>query len=446
MGKLFGTDGIRGIAYEFLTAELCEKIGAALGSILNKQSRSPRAVIGGDTRESYGMLLDALSGGLARMGVNVHIAGTVPTPAIAFFTASCDFDAGIMISASHNPYEYNGIKIFGRGGFKLSDEQEAQIEALMENDTLVSAQAKTGKIISDASLLKKYVDYLKTFAPSNKSTPRAVIDCANGSACATAKDVFQFLGKDAVFIGISPDGRNINDKCGSTNLSLLAKKVTQTGADIGIAFDGDADRFLALDERGREIDGDFVLAILADCLYEKGALLKNTVVGTVTTNYGFCEFARNHGYAFSATKVGDRYVLEEMERAGYSLGGEQSGHIIIREAATTGDGQLTALYVLSRMAQTGKALSELASVMKKYPQYTANIAATENEKSKLKNNERVASVIEDAKKLLAGSGRILVRPSGTEPVVRIMVESRDEKIAKSVCDEAAEKIKKIIES
>ena len=444
MGKFFGTDGVRGIAYEFLNAELAEKIGTALGCVLRKQSDLPRAVIGGDTRESYGMLLDALTRGLTEMGVNVHIAGTVPTPAIAYFTASCGFDGGIMISASHNPYEYNGIKILGKGGFKLSDEQENEIEDIIENGCCMSKSAQVGEIINDTALLQKYICYLKDFAPKENCILRAVIDCANGSAVASAKDVFAFLGKDTIFIGDSPNGKNINDKCGSTHLSLLAQRVVENGADIGIAFDGDADRFLAIDENGCEIDGDFVLAILADSLKEKGRLCKNTVVGTVTTNYGFGEFAKKNGYNFSATKVGDRYVLEELERGGYSLGGEQSGHTIIREAATTGDGQLTALYILSRMAETGKTLSELARIMRKYPQYTANLKVSDEGKRKIKDDERISAIIKDAESRLADNGRILVRPSGTEPVVRIMVESLDEDTAREVCEETAKRIETIL--
>lgn len=444
MGKFFGTDGVRGIANEFLNGELAEKIGAAFGSVLRKRSESPSVVIGGDTRESYGMLLDALTKGLTAMGVNVHIAGTVPTPAIAYFTANCGFDGGIMISASHNPYEYNGIKILDRGGFKLSDEQEEAIEDIMESQCCISKSAQTGKTINAPSLLQKYIRYLKSFSFKNSRTIRAVIDCANGSASASAKDVFAFLGKDTLFIGDSPDGKNINAGCGSTHLTFLAQKVVETGADIGIAFDGDADRFLAIDEKGCEIDGDFILAILADSLNEKERLYKNTVIGTVTTNYGFVEFAKKNGYNFSPTKVGDRYVLEEIENGGYSLGGEQSGHTIIREAATTGDGQLTALYVLARMAETGKSLSELASVMKKYPQYTVNISVSDEGKRRIAIDEGVIAVIKEAESRLGDGGRILVRPSGTEPVVRIMVESLNEDTARAVCEETAKKIKDLL--
>ena len=446
MGKYFGTDGVRGVAYEFLNADLAEKIGLAFGSILLRQADSPRVVIGGDTRESYGMLLDSLTRGLTAMGAEVHVAGTVPTPAIAYLTAKCGFDGGIMISASHNPYEYNGIKILGSGGFKLSDEQENEIEEIIENGFPARPSIHTGRIINDDTLFQKYTAYLQGFAPEKKSTVRAVIDCANGSATATAKDVFAFLGENTVFIGDSPNGKNINDGCGSTHLPLLAEKVVQMGADIGIAFDGDADRFLAIDEKGREVDGDAVLAILAESLKEKGRLYENTVVGTVATNYGFNEFANAGGYNFIATKVGDRYILEQMERGGYSLGGEQSGHTIIREAATTGDGQLTALYILSRMAETGKTLSELAKVFKKYPQHTVNLRVSDEGKKRMASDERIDAIIKDAQACLTGNGRILVRPSGTEPVVRIMVESIDENTAQTLCCDVAEKIKSILDN
>lgn len=442
MKKLFGTDGIRGIAYEFLTEELAVKVGEALGSILKDNTRSPTVVIGGDTRESYGMLLSALTEGLVRVGANVHVAGTVPTPAIAYFTATLGFDAGVMISASHNPYRYNGIKILARGGFKLSDEEELEIERLVDYGKF-SESGQRGKVTRDKSLLEKYVAHLKSFGPEAKTDLRAVIDCANGSAAATAREVFSFLGKDTVFIGTSPDGRNINDGCGSTDLSLLSRTVTALGADIGIAFDGDADRFLAVDERGNEVDGDFVLAILAEGLKEKGRLCKMGLVGTVTSNMGLAEFAKDIGCNFVAAKVGDRYVLEEMERCGYSLGGEQSGHTIIREAATTGDGQLTALYVLLRMAETAKPLSSLASVMRRYPQHTVNVAANAEAKERIASDAQISELI-DLERARIGHGRILVRASGTEPVVRIMVEAPEAQTAKAVCESIANRLRVIL--
>ncbi len=444
MKKLFGTDGIRGLAYEFLTSELARKVGIALGILLKRQNDAPRVVIGGDTRESYNMLCEALSDGLTACGVNVSVVGTVPTPAIAYFTAKCDFNAGIMISASHNPYEYNGIKIFAEGGFKLSDEKENEIEEMIYAAPFLPETDSKGEVIYTPELRDKYIEYMKNYAPTEDTGIFAVIDCANGSAFATAKEIFSFLGEKTVFLGISPDGKNINKDCGSTKLNLLSDKVKELHADIGLAFDGDADRFLAIDEMGNEIDGDFILAILAESLREKKRLNMQTIVGTVMTNYGFCKFANDNNYIFIPTKVGDRYVLEEIESAGYSIGGEQSGHTIIREAATTGDGQLTALYLLSRMAETKKSLSSLAKIMKRFPQHMVNIKATNEEKEKIKSDERILSLIKNAEALLSDTGRILVRPSGTEPVVRIMVESLDEALAASLSAELSEKIKAII--
>ena len=444
MKKLFGTDGVRGKVNEFLTEELAENVGRALGAILTRENAIPRVVIGGDTRESYAMLMSALAKGLTEHGVNVYEVGTLPTPAIAYLTANENFDAGIMISASHNPYEYNGIKIFAGGGFKLSDENEEEIEQMIYEGRHISNADAHGKFQRAPELLSKYIDYMKTKIPQTKLDIFAVIDCANGSSTATAKDIFSFLGNRTLYLGVSPDGRNINDGCGSTHLDLLAEKVKELHADIGIAFDGDADRFLAIDESGNEVDGDYILAILAKSLFEKGKLTHNTVVGTVMTNYGFSKFAEKHGFRFIPTRVGDRYVLEEIEKCGYALGGEQSGHTIIREAATTGDGQLTALYLLARMAETGKPLSALADIMQRFPQCTINVNADENGKALIKTDSRIAAIIDDARIRLGEDGRILVRPSGTEPVVRIMVESLEPALAKSICEDVSTKITELL--
>lgn len=445
MKKLFGTDGVRGLAHELLDNGLAKNIGAALGIILKRENGAPRVVIGGDTRESYNDILEALTYGLSEKGIDVNIVGTVPTPAIAYFTAKCGFDAGIMISASHNPYEYNGIKIFARGGFKLSDAAEEEIEELIFSGIPQVESSNPGKTVYDSTLRDEYIKHLKKHAPQTKLDILAVIDCANGSATATAKEVFSFLGDETVFLGISPDGNNINKACGSTHIPILAQRVVELGADIGLAFDGDADRFLAVDERGCEVDGDFVLAILAESLREKGRLPGEAIVGTIMSNYGLSQFAKDRGYNFFSTKVGDRYILEEIEKCGYALGGEQSGHTIIRESATTGDGQLTALYLLSRMAETGKTLSSLASLMKRFPQHTVNISATAEQKVKIKTDNRISAIIEDIEQRLLNSGRIIVRPSGTEPVVRIMVENLDENTAASLCLEAAKRIQEVLE-
>lgn len=444
MRKLFGTDGVRGIAGEFLTYSLAESIGFALGKILKEEGKSEgRVIIGTDTRESRIFLKEALAKGLSRTGARAFDLGVVSTPAVAYLTKKHGYNAGVMISASHNSYEYNGIKIFGSDGFKLTDEEEERIEALIFSEPLPDTEC--GINLTDATELKdEYAEYLKSHISCDLSGIRAVVDCAHGSAYSTAKEIFDSAGLSAEYIGCEPDGVNINRGCGSTHLSLLREKVLEIGADIGLAFDGDADRFLAIDEFGNEIDGDYVLAILSLALREEGKLNADTVVGTVMSNYGFTKFAADNALNFVATKVGDRYVLEEMEKMGYSLGGEQSGHVIIREAATTGDGQLTAVYLLNRLAKTKKPLSELASVMKKYPQHMVNVHADADGKRAFREDERIKAIIVDAEKKLGTTGRILVRPSGTEPVVRIMVESMDPEIAVSLCESVANKIKTIL--
>ena len=446
MRKLFGTDGVRGIAGEFLSYNLAESIGFALGKILREEGKeNPRVLIGTDTRESRIFLKEAIAKGLSRTSSVCFDAGVVSTPAVAYVTRTEKFDAGVMISASHNSYEYNGIKIFGPDGFKLTDEEEERIEELIFSEPTPDTDCDINLISSD-ELKDKYADYLKSYIGFDLSGIKAVVDCAHGSAYSTAKEIFESAGLNAEYIGCEPDGVNINRGCGSTHLSLLKEKVLASGADVGLAFDGDADRFLAIDEKGNEVDGDFVMAILALSLREKGKLNADTVVGTVMSNYGFSKFAKDNSLNFVATKVGDRYVLEEMEKMGYSLGGEQSGHVIIREAATTGDGQLTAIYLLSRLAETKKSLSELASVMQKYPQHMVNVTADADGKRAFRENEEIKGIIADAEKTLGSTGRILVRPSGTEPVVRIMVESMDADMTVSLCEDVANKIKEILAS
>lgn len=447
MKKLFGTDGIRGIANDFLTYGLAMSVGEALGEILSKRENVPKVIIGTDTRESGEMLKNALGNGLTRLGCEVLDVGVVSTPAVAFLTTSTHSDAGVMISASHNPFEYNGIKIFGKEGFKLSDEDEEIIEGMIyENLPKKSTPQNPGKMISAKNLKDDYVNYLRSFAPESFDNLSVVIDCANGSAANTAKEIFNFPGLNVKFIGCEPNGTNINLECGSTHLEILREEVLKSNANLGIAFDGDADRCLAIDENGNEVDGDFIMAILSLMLKENNMLHGNTVVGTVMSNYGFSKFCRDFGINFVATKVGDRYVLEEIEKCAYNFGGEQSGHIILRNAATTGDGQLTALYLLSRMNETKKKLSELASVMKKFPQHMVNISATPSQKAAFGTSEKIAEVLENANKTLKNTGRILVRPSGTEPLVRIMVESSDAKLTVSLCKSVAENIKEILSS
>lgn len=453
MRRLFGTDGVRGIAGEFLSYPLARAIGIALGRILTaKRGDGADVIIGTDTRESRTFLKEALAAGLSESGATAYDVGIVSTPAVAYLTKKHGYDAGIMISASHNSYEYNGIKIFGSDGFKLTDGEEENIEDIIFSEGLAGTTATRGAdneimhLVPKYELKSDYSDYLKSYAKYDLSKIRAVVDCANGSATSTAREVFGSAGLVAEYIGCSPDGVNINRDCGSTHLSLLRERVLSSGADIGIAFDGDADRFLAIDECGNEVDGDFILAILSLSMMEKGRLARGTLVGTVMSNYGLTKFASDNSLGFVATRVGDRYVLEEMEKSAYSLGGEQSGHVIIREAATTGDGQLTAIYLLNRLAETKKPLSELASVMKKYPQHLVNVSADDEGKRAFRDNPLIKGVIEDAENLLGTSGRILVRPSGTEPVVRIMTESTNLDTAVSVCESVAEKIRTILAS
>ena len=445
MGRLFGTDGVRGVAYEFLSGELAEKIGRALGYILTKKkSEDVRVIIGKDTRESGDMLTEAISDGLAALGCEVHICGTISTPGIAYLTRTCGFDAGVMITASHNPYEYNGIKIFGADGRKLTDDEEDRIEALLASQKIVGDVDNKKPAVLRTELREIYEDYLIA-AGSRLDGLRVAIDCANGAASNTAARIFKSLGATCEIIGASPDGKNINLGCGSTSLELLKSTVVSGSFDAGIAFDGDADRCLSVDSDGREIDGDFIIAILALAMKKSGKLSKNTVVGTVMANCGFSKFCEDMGIDFVSTKVGDRYVLEEMEKNSYSLGGEQSGHVIVRELATTGDGQLTAILLLGAMKDSGLPLSELASVMKKYPQRMINVTATAEQKAALSTDSDIADIISSANAKLDGKGRLLIRPSGTEPLVRVMVECEDEEKTSEICESVAENIAKILE-
>lgn len=449
MRRLFGTDGVRGIANEELSCERALQIGRALGTVLSTNHKyRPKVLIGMDTRISSDMLSAAICAGLCSVGSDVMMLGVVPTPAVAYLVKKYKAKAGIMVSASHNPYPYNGIKIFGEEGFKLSDELEEQIESIVLDNTppcKPAAPGELGRRTDTPYALHDYTVHLLHTVTGDLGGMRLVIDCSNGSACATARELFTSLGAECILIADRPNGININDACGSTHLEALKEAVLAHRADIGLAFDGDADRFLAVDERGAGVDGDFIMAILAKHLKERGALAKNTVVGTVMTNYGFSRFCEENGIRYIAAKVGDRYVLEMLNQEGFSFGGEQSGHIIFREHATTGDGQLTALQLLSCMRESGKTLSELCEVMKKYPQYTVNIPASQNEKIAFFTDSEIKEIIEEAEHVLAGHGRLVVRPSGTEPYIRIMAEGEDEeetaRIAKSTAERIAQRLK-----
>lgn len=443
MGKLFGTDGIRGVAGRELDCELSLGVGRALGSVIERHGSSPTVIIGTDTRISSEMIAAAVAAGLSSVGCDVIDIGVCPTPAVAFLVKRRGAAAGVMISASHNPYEYNGIKIFGQDGYKLPDDTEEKIENIIFNGQKPALPDNIGRIKKDGGAIEEYLDYLAAAFPVSLSGMKIAVDCACGSASVTAGELFSRLGADCHMIGNSPNGVNINKECGSTSLSALKDAVLKEGCDVGIAFDGDADRCIALDHLGREVDGDYIMAILALKLKGEGALAESALVGTVMTNLGLRKFCEENGISFAASAVGDRYVLELMKKNGYSFGGEQSGHIIFGDIATTGDGQLTALALLSHIKKSGKSLSTLATVMKKYPQYTVNIAASKEHKALLGVSSKIKEIIALAEERLGKTGRILVRASGTEALIRIMVESADASLAKEIAENTAREISEI---
>ncbi len=444
MGRLFGTDGIRGIYGGELNSALAREVGRALVQVLPKgDDRKSRIIVGMDTRLSSFNLADDVTGGICEAGGDAVNIDVCSTPAVAYLVTKHGFDAGVMISASHNPWKYNGIKIFGSDGFKLNDTLENKIEELiLDNDELFHRVDPMGSLEYDLSAIEEYADYLVGSCNCSLDGLRVGIDCANGSASATAEKIFTRLGAECHMMADNPNGTNINDKCGSTHLEGLKKLVLDEGLDVGIAFDGDADRCLAIDENGREIDGDFILAILAAKMKNEGKLIGNTLVGTVMSNLGLVKFCEGNNIEFLATKVGDRYVLEALNERGLSLGGEQSGHIILRELSTTGDGQLTAVALLSYIKETGKSLSTLATVMKKYPQYMINVRADADDKSRFKTDEVIKSIICESEAEMGSHGRILIRPSGTEPLIRVMTEGDDPEIAEGICTSLAKKIEK----
>ena len=440
MGRLFGTDGIRGLANTELTPLLAVSVGNAVANILSGNGRV-RVAVGGDTRRSTDMLMSAISTGLCSGGANALILGTVTTPEAAYLGKKLCADATVMISASHNPSEYNGIKIFNGKGYKLADELEDKIEALIYCEP---EYRKTGRIEVLKKTEKAYISYLKDSVKDELSGLKIVLDCANGSASHVAPQVFKELCADVVTVNCSPNGDNINLNCGSTHIEGLIEKVKSEKADIGFAFDGDADRCLCVDELGNIIDGDCILAMCALDMKKRGMLKNGTVVGTVMTNFGFLEFCKKNGIDFKATKVGDRYVLEEMLMGGYSLGGEQSGHIIFSELATTGDGILTALIVAALVKKSGRALSVLGGVMERYPQELININVTPDAKVRFYTDPNVTKVIKEAELQLGDNGRIVVRASGTEPLIRVMVEGKNAEQIKRIADDSVKSIRKYL--
>ena len=444
MGRLFGTDGARGVANSEISCELAMNIGKAAAMVLTKGTHKPRVLIGKDTRISGDMLEAAIASGLCSVGADVMTLGVVPTPAVAYLVKRYNYDAAVMISASHNPCEYNGIKIFKSDGYKLPDEIEEEIEAIILDEASkppVMLGKDVGRISVCENTVHDYIEHLKTTVDCDFSGMRIALDCANGSSSVSAEKLFTDLKADCTVISALPDGVNINKDCGSTHIEALQKVVAENGLQAGFAFDGDADRMLAVDENGEIVDGDKIIAICATYMKEEKKLKKDTAVVTVMTNMGFNKYCDKVGINYVATKVGDRYVLENMLQNGYSIGGEQSGHVIFLDYATTGDGQLTALQVLRIMKKTGKKLSELASCMTVYPQTMINVRVSKMGKARFADDEEVANAIAQAEKQLGDTGRVLVRVSGTEPLVRVMLEGENKKQIDTLAKEIAQVIK-----
>ncbi len=426
MGKYFGTDGVRGVANEGLTAELAYKIGRCGGYVLAGSKQKPTVLLGRDTRISGQMLESAIVAGLLSIGANVIRLGILSTPAVAYLTKKLNADAGIMISASHNPVEDNGIKFFGRDGFKLLDETELEIEKLLDMsvDQLPRPVGEhIGQVTDDWQAKDKYMDELKSIIQVNFHTYKVVLDCANGAAYELAPRIFRELGAEVITIAAQPNGLNINNQCGSTYPQRLQEEVLKHKANLGLAFDGDADRLIAVDENGHEIDGDYILGICGSAMHQAGKLKGNTIVTTVMANIGFFRGMEKLGLKAIQTSVGDRYVMEEMRKGGYNLGGEQSGHVIFLDYSTTGDGILTALYLLQTLVVSGQPLSQLKRIIQKYPQVLVNIRVAN--KNNFKGNKVIEEAIRLAEEELGDQGRILVRPSGTESLIRVMAEGLD---------------------
>ena len=446
MGKLFGTDGIRGVVGENLTVDLAFRTGKAIAAVLKgEKGRKPLVTIGKDTRISSDMIESALIAGLCAVGGDVMPLGVLPTPAVAYLTVCRGADAGIVISASHNPYEHNGIKVFNEFGYKLPDETEAKIEEkiLSESDIPAATRGEIGVLQHGLRQAKEaYINHLAGSIESDLAGLRVLVDCSNGAASATAPELFGRFRCYADFIHREPDGVNINDRCGSTHLESLAEQVVAGKYDVGVAFDGDADRCLMVDERGHSIDGDKIMAVCGTDMKRRGKLHGNTIVATVMSNLGLHEFCRNSGIDLACTAVGDRNVLEKMVDCGYRLGGEQSGHMIFTEFATTGDGQLSALQFLQILAASGVPASELVSACPQYPQVLLNVpvSAERGVKEAVMASGRLKDAVAEEEQQLHGEGRILVRPSGTEALIRVMVEAKTEAIAQH----SAQRLVKVI--
>ena len=435
--SLFGTDGIRGLANVDLTAELALDVAVAAAHILVENSNDrPRAIVGQDSRASGEFLEAAVVAGLTSAGVDVYRVGIVPTPAVAYLVASTGADLGVMISASHNPMPDNGIKLFQRGGEKLADDVEALVEARIGEPWQRPTGAAVGRVINDDQLVNSYIEHLLSTIDVSLTGLKVVVDCANGASSFTAPVALSRAGAEVIAIANTPDGWNINDGVGSTHLDFLRSAVLKNGADVGIAHDGDADRCLAIDATGAEIDGDVIMAILAKGFKAQGKLKANTIVGTVMSNLGFMHAMAEAGIEVVTTAVGDRYVLEAMLQSDFNLGGEQSGHVIMRDHANTGDGLLTALQLLAEVKRSGQTLQELSRVMVRFPQVLINVKNVAKER--LASSTVIAAAVKTAETELGSNGRVLLRASGTEPLVRVMVEAQSDAVAQGVATKLAQ--------
>ena len=444
MGRLFGTDGVRGVANEELTPLLAMQLGQAGAYVLTRETNhKPTIMVGCDTRISGDMLANALMAGACSVGANAVYVGILPTPAVAYLTKKYKVDAGVVISASHNPVEFNGIKFFDGNGYKLPDALEDEIEALIKNNmegVNFPTGSGVGKIKYRTDAREEYINHSIRSVNVDLSNLKIVVDCAEGASYYTSVEALKELGANVVAIHNNPDGTNINANCGSTHMEELCARVVYEKANLGLAFDGDADRMLAVDENGKLVDGDQVLSIIGNYMKDRGTLKQNTIVVTVMSNLGMTLMAKEHGINLEQTKVGDRYVLEHMKEHDYNLGGEQSGHIIFLDRNTTGDGLLSALLLLQVVVDTGKPLSELASIMEVLPQALVNAKVPNHKKEHYMEYPEVAAAIAEIEKKFAGEGRVLIRPSGTEPMVRVMIEGKDQKLI----DEEAHRLADLI--
>lgn len=448
MGRLFGTDGVRGVANEELTPTLAMELGQAGAYVLTRENEhKPTIMVGCDTRISGDMLANALMAGACSVGANVVYVGVVPTPAVAYLTRKYKVDAGVVISASHNPVEFNGIKFFDGNGYKLPDALEDEIEELIKSGmegVKFPTGSSVGKIKYRTDAREEYINHAMKAIPVSLEGKKIVVDCAEGAAFYISVEALKELGATVVAIHNNPDGTNINANCGSTHMEELMARVVYEGADIGLAFDGDADRLLAVDEKGQRVDGDQIMAIVGNHMKNQGILKDNTIVATVMSNLGFFLMGKAHGINIEQTKVGDRYVLERMKEIGANLGGEQSGHIIFLDENTTGDGLLSALHLLQVLVETGKTLSELSSIMEVLPQALVNARVPNHKKESYMEYPEIAEAIEELSGKFAGEGRVLIRPSGTEPLVRVMIEGKDQEQIEREARNLAELIQNVM--